>query len=313
MNQQEKKKSFGGKIVCGVALTLIILGLTLIIGSVMAGANFFDIRNKEILFVTTGNSEKIYFSDMEELSATKTEDIKRIVLDIDAAEVKVRPGAEFSLSDRNLKNGVSGDTWYIGSNEKRFYILGHSVPIVSRFFYQDSHTITIPRGADLEEIEFSVGVGEIDIDELAAKKITLNVDAGELKAEKIEADTSELSVHAGELKIDELLSGAETKLSVDVGELNIKGGSIGGIEAKCNIGELNFTGEITGNGTVKCDVGEVNMKIWGNPADFDINTKHGIGSVNVKDSNRTSGQGSGKERCKLFLETDIGDINVKFK
>ena len=101
----------------------------------------------------------------------------------------------------------------------------------------------LPAGYYYQEMELTVGAGQIWADHLNANKVHLEVGAGQIMVDSVSADELEVSAGAGDIDLKQMTTGF-LEADVDAGRLQAIGQVSGDIEGECAVGslELNLSG-----------------------------------------------------------------------
>ncbi len=102
--------------------------------------------------------------------------------------------------------------------------------------------------------------------------------------EGIQLDSLRLHIGAGSF-ITKDISITATRSQIDVGAGNLVIGSVksGASIFRCGVGNLSFTGSVERLVKIDCGMGNVKLKLTGNPKDYSIAGKVGLGSIKFND------------------------------
>lgn len=126
---------------------------------------------------------------------------------------------------------LEGDTLKILGNKKGINISYSKV------------TVYVPRDAQLERAEFSVGAGEAKIDSLTAQQTMINVGAGSMTIDELRTDKLQMNVGAG--------------------EITVRGGEIGDMDLTTGMGSLTVKAKVTGDVYSSVALGETEIIVCG--------------------------------------------------
>lgn len=167
-------------------------------------------------------------------------------------------------------------------------------------------TLTLPEGTTFDEVEISMGAGEVVTkDLLSAKEMDIDVDAGEITMEEVKADDFSSSVSAGAVTVHRL-DAIECDASVDMGSITLKDSLVtGNLEADVNMGDISIhlrDSYENHDYAVDCGMGSIEIK----PED---GTKKEFSGF----SNDAEFSGRNADGSSLYdLNCDMGSILVSF-
>jgi len=181
--------------------------------------------------------------DLEQHQTIDGTGAKKIVLSMDSMDVTVVKGTaneiKASLTGKvskkfidktNLKLVRDGDTVKVGVETNDGFTFGVSIFNVKLDLelpaqQYDSFVLDIGSGdtsiTDLtaQTLEIDAGSGNLQLDRLASRKVSLEVGSGDTRISDLSADTAELDASSGNITIEKLTA---KKLSVDTGSGDIK-------------------------------------------------------------------------------------------
>ena len=210
-------------------------------------------------------------------------------------EVEIRTGDTMEVTVTDMfENAISAEVkdgvWYIEDS------LLNSGSVHSS--YSPEITITIPKDVLFQKIDMYLAAGLMNVDELAAKQVSMEVDAGSLKV--------------FELRAEEFL-----ELKNGVGEITVYDAKAVDLNVDNGIGAIAITGEISGYNTIKCGIGEVKLQLTDRSSiDFNYEVECGIGEVEIGGrSYQGSSENISFDRSNAdYFKLDCGighiDINV---
>lgn len=134
--------------------------------------------------------------------------------------------------------------------------------------------------------------------------------------EKNSYDKIFVKVGAGNLTIEKLC-GKDVTVDVGMGNVILSGLNAVNMDADVGMGNLAIEGLLTGDATIDCGMGQIVMKLSGKGNDFDYELDCGIGSLKVEGvysivgiGNKNIDNGATKE---IEATVGMGNIEVKFK
>ena len=203
-------------IVCAV---FAVSGIILCITGIAMGASF-DMFRKHIY--VTGTEEQSY---QEVSSSSKFEGINSLEVDASALELNIYPTKEENVivdfyGNRSLGAECmkEGTTLKVDSHGQKKWF--------GRIPEKNKLDIYIPETVELEEAEFDIAAGQVNVKNVSIKNIELDADASDITFEglNIKEYNYEIDMNAGTLKIgDEKFSGVNMEKYIDNnGEKRIK-------------------------------------------------------------------------------------------
>lgn len=304
--KKKKKNRFAKTGLC-LALICFLLGmLSFGIGAAFGGVKSIMAYDEWHPILAIGEfslwSGAAMDKDMEFEEIIAGTHIEKMELEVNYGQVTIEQGAVMAVSAANVsesnyqcnyKNGVLT----IKDKKKYNWLTG-----ADTMLHQGKKiTITIPEGVIIDELECSVGAGEMTADTLMCKDVSIDIGAGKGYIQTLIADEKlDLEVGAGEITVENMEAG--------------KG------EFECGAGHLKIYGDITGDIDVDCGVGEVNMTLSPTARDYSYYVDCGIGEVRIDGENYKTFRQSDHEHesehghggCKVDVDCGIGSVNIDF-
>lgn len=126
-----------------------------------------------------------------------------------------------------------------------------------------------------------------------------------------------ISIGAGNLKTEELnLNFNTAKFDVGAGNISIKEFLGGRIFAKCAMGNMEYTGKITGESFIDCGMGNMLFNLKGDISQYSYNCKVGLGKVKINeesDSGISKYFSSNKKENHLSVNCGMGNVTFNIK
>lgn len=266
-----------GALVLGYSLAAVLI--LAIIAAVLRLVGFF---------APTGGSGRHTVGDLSEAGA-----VHSIRVDHFTGDLVVRQGdfqvetqdmpADFSCYEEDgvlvLDGGTTAGSW------------------LDRLFGSTRPTVwlTLPAGQALEDVWLTTGAGDVEIDALAARRFTLKAGAGDVTIQSLTA-TESCALEGG------------------VGDTDIYGGVLAGLEISTGVGDVTCTGQLLGDCSVSGGVGDTELTVLGRRSDYRLSYSSGVGDVEINgaDARRDAVDDSGAPHS-LHLSTGVGDIDVDFQ
>lgn len=277
------------RVLCGAAAICIGLGLLLGIIGTALGARPADLslsvtQLPALRFITTSPSywgrdvvDAIWGRDTVEASYP-ADSVRRLDFDLEALEVTISPGEEFSVQAKNVNakrftTKLEGDTWVIDCDNR-----------VSRHGWGNDRwgrrtpevTITLPKGWLAEEVVLELGMGNLTLDGLAAKESCIDIGMGTAEFTGFASRDCDITVGMGTLILEGNLTGkGSITCGMGTAELRLSGKAADyGCTASAGMGSVTFAGQETGGLAGSMTLGSASGENW-----FDIEC--GMGTVEV--------------------------------
>lgn len=236
-----------------------------------------------------------FFDDNTNSSAGKLTDSGNISLD-EFTSIQ----ADINVMDLNIINGQSYSISY-SSNEKLIpeykvenNVLKISQPVKkSNLFGSKKCKVTITVPNQLDTIDITADVGEINLEGLSAALLTLKADVGDI-------DVSDCNLE-------------NVELDTDVGDVDVSDCTLENVELGADVGDIDFNNSTfltmnASNGTGDITVSSSDL------SDYQIQLETSIGEVRVNDQNyRRKFNQDGKSTLKLTINNSTGDIDVTYR
>jgi hypothetical protein len=145
-------------------------------------------------------------------------EIKNLSFDFSLGDVSIIAGDDFGIiygnnnTRRHYSESISGDSWVISSNKVRW-----------RWNFRQNDlrlTVVLPRDFMAEDMYISMGAGNMQANNLRAKKLQLEVGLGNCQIDNLSAEDANLNVGVGSLEIGHF-SAKQAKLEVGLGSMDI--------------------------------------------------------------------------------------------
>lgn len=156
-------------------------------------------------------------------------------------------------------------------------------------------TITVPEGFKAGHCTIGVGAGTVNVDDVNATECDFHVDTGRLEIDRLTVDErSQYKVGAGEMVLQDV-NAKDITVDCGVGNFEIKGAVTGDNNIKCGIGNVDLTlvgNETDYNYDVDCGIGDVDIDgdsyrgldhdiLNNHDADNSLHLDCGIGNISV--------------------------------
>lgn len=205
----------------------------------------------------------------------KTSDSDEVIVETtnvtDEFKIKLKDNGELYIQDEKEFFSVFGNN--IGKNRK----------IV----------IYLPEDFIADKVDIDAGAGNIEIENLTARKFVLNAGFGNVDGEGIIADSCSLESGVGNVSLSK----------VDFKHFDVEGG----------VGNIKVDGVLLGKTSVESGVGNIRLIVRGNINDYNISTEKGIGSVKVDGNGVNLINGNNNASNFMTIEGGIGNIDIDFE
>ena len=177
--------------------------------------------------------------NMQEFDFTG-EDVKRIVVELDVANVEVTCGDKLSVSHNipekyapEIKN--NGGTLTVSQKS----IAANINPIAKNYKVE----VVVPKNTVLTALHAEVDAGNVEISTLNGDAIKADVDKGNINISDSEFDSSILSADMGNIQIESSNLG-DAEYTVDMGNVSLQNSDISSGEIITDIGNITIDGDI---------------------------------------------------------------------
>lgn len=309
-----------------IILIILLIGIILLIIGLCSGGKLnytIDFRNKKMYMKE--DTEGAFVSKTLEVDA-----FNQLEVDIDAADVEIKQGEEYSIS-YNLEEwlvptiAVKDKKLTIVNADKqaahiglRFDVFGFHIGPYIWNDVQNKITITVPKDAKLEKLNLKVLTGDICINEIQIEDYGIEAESGEINLSDIEFGTGTILAEYGDVELKKV-EGEECSLNMESGSGSFKDVSLRKLDLNAEYGDVEFhTAEILKLNLTDCS-GEVSLTQFAGDS-MDIFAEYGnifIDETTVGNLKLTceSGEMSVKligdlEDYNLDIEAEAGDLEI---
>lgn len=156
-----------------------------------------------------------------------------------------------------------------------------------------SLTIYLPEGFEMDKLDVSLDMGNLDLGNLHVKKLTAELDMGNCNANDFTADTAEIDLDMGNFDAS-VLHVRDLDVSSDMGNLKI--------------GLLSDAEKVD----LESDMGNVTLTVDGSLADYAVDAKADFGKLTI-DGQTYSEKFSSRGSRELSLSASMGSVNLNFQ
>ncbi len=213
-----------------------------------------------------------------------SQDIRKLELEIGAAELKIETGEYFQVESnlKNLKVEDRGGT--LSVTEDNLFGINYNDVFV---------TLTLPAEYELQKASITTGAGRVSIQQLTAQSL-------------------ELELGAGEVIIHALVATWEADIDTGAGRVTISDCSLKNLDLDMGVGRLELTAKLSGSCQIDQGVGEVQLQLMGSQDDYTISVKKGIGDIQIDGKSVKDDTTHGQGEANLRVNGGIGAAYITF-
>lgn len=155
--------------------------------------------------------------------------------------------------------------------------------------------LTLPAGLALEDVEIAIQAGDLAIGALDTRRFTL--EAG-----------------VGDVSIQSLTAAESCKIEGGVGDLELYGGALTGLELSTGLGDLSCTARLLGDCSISGGLGDTEITVLGPRSDYRLACSGGLGDVEI-DGVEVHGALENDDAAphSIRISVGMGDIDVEFR
>lgn len=198
------------------------------------------------------------------------------------------------LSVKNCTADDFGVDWE-GVGRFQYYVEDGILYVISTENFGDL-TLYVPEDISFDSCTLAAAAGNIDIDEIKAREVSMYFGASEVNIDLLEADI--FTLEAGKSSVD------------------IAGGTVGECVMKYDAGNIGFTGSILGNAEVTGSMGNLELELHGDSEQFNYFISSSMGSIDMSGydvvgwvQNKTIDNSAGKD---MTINSSMGNIEIDF-
>ena len=162
-------------------------------------------------------------------------------------------------------------------------------------------TITVPKDAQLKEIDVASSMGNIEMDDLICQKVEAECSLGNNTVNNLQAEEIELSNSLGNITTQNLTVEKEAKFSASTGNIDADGTFHGNVE-------------------VSVDLGNARLIVRGaSRNDYELEASSDMGNL-VIDGDKMDGEMMGADfqlengqNRKIQIDSSVGDVEITFE
>lgn len=180
-----------------------------------------------------------------------------INIETDVASISIRNGSSYKV-EYSYRNSLNTSYEPKVSLEAGALSITQKLPPNSMGNGECSIIIYVPSGNELKDIKIRNDVGNIEIEDVNAKKTDVQTDVGEIKIENMKADKLTACSDVGNVTIKNVISG-KTTLTGDVGDITANSCELGDLELSNSIGDITLDDTTYTDLDTSADIGTINV------------------------------------------------------
>lgn len=211
---------------------------------------------------SSDNDSTINFTNEE------AEELRKIDVEICAAEVFVCSGSSFRINTQNINNNLF--SYELNDGELSIEYGGDDFDFSDLF---DDHSdaeiyVTVPLKSSYDKLDVDVSGGNAFISEITASNL-------------------EIDVSAGKLTLDSFISDEKSDIEITAGELSIHDSRLKDAQIKQTAGDIIFNNcVVNGDTSIKMTAGELNMTLLGSKEDYTFDVNKTAGEISIDNSDK---------------------------
>ena len=213
-----------------------------------------------------------------------TERFKKISLELDAGDVRIRKGKSFNVSYRYPSNSlpeikVSGDKLVVKQKMKNIHLNDLDCSL----------TITVPEGEELEGIDGDMDVCSLEINGFlfdTSSEIDITTDVGSIEFGDCTFGNLKIDADVGNILFDACTFKRLTA-NGDVGDIEINKCTFDSADCKTDTGSIKISGSFSSL-ICKCDIGSITVDTDNPVKDESMDLKVSGGDITVNGEDRGS-------------------------
>ena len=189
-------------------------------------------------------------------------DVKGLILEVGYAELLVQEETTDKIVVSTLRDEEKSASYSCelkdgilkvnpGNVDIRISIFGSDKAFRKGDIEKDMVTITVPCGMHFEEMELTIGAGDVRFNNASTTY-----------------DRVELEVGAGRLSMETLKVDGHVDVEAGAGEVELKNLHAKTASFECGVGKMDMNGCLEGNADVKCGVGSIDICLDAEEADY---------------------------------------------
>lgn len=263
------------KIIKYFAMALAIFLIVGIVGGILASLSFAS-------YVFT-DKETVVASNLADYSV---KDVDRLYIDLQAADLEIKSGSDFSLQSNHeyLKVDESSDSLRIEEIRRPYRFNDKAYKIV----------LTVPQSKTFDSVVIETGAGKLTLDGFFTKALKLTLGAGAVNLNNITVtDNTDFEGGAGEITITDC--------------------TFADLDMKIGVGACSLTATLLGDSEIDCGVGEADFKLIRTPQiDYSVKVEKALGDVTVDGRKIKNEETIGFGENEIEIQCGVGEVDIEF-
>ena len=209
--------------------------------------------------------------------------IKRLEMNINAADLTIEAGEIFSIKANNLISKIK-----VQEEDGTLKVKQNKIRTINKS--AGSIIITIPE--ELKSFTLNGGAGKVDITDLKAKKVKLSLGFGNLDMSNVNFSNIVIKGGAGNIKVEKSI----------LKDLDLSAGA----------GKIIINSELQGNSKIECGLGDVEVFLIGGEDNYKIKAEKGLGNITINNKNYGDKITYGNGKSLVNIEGGMGNIDIRF-
>ena len=146
--------------------------------------------------------------------------------------------------------------------------------------------ITIPKDTKIGDVNLSMDMGNIQIDDINMEDLTIDADMGNIEANQISFAKMDMDADMGNIEMNKVVFD-RGECDADMGSIELKNATFDRLECDADMGSIEIDGDFQ-KLTANCSMGSVTVTTKEDPDDLtlDLSADMGVVTVNGKDKGR---------------------------
>lgn len=303
------------KIIGIISGSLITLGIVLIFAGYANGGSLY--HNAFGFYTKNGQFFGMNFNgDVEQQVSKKTKsytykNLTSMDISMEVGKVEVLIGDDdtfridcINIPENYIKQEQKGGELEFETTSKRFNFGDPKYRIV----------VTIPKDAELTDLEIHSDTGSIEAASLKAERMELSSDTGSIDVKELQAAALSLSNETGRIKVASIKANS-LELDVDTGSTTIDQLDCAVLHVESDTGSVKMNKVTAKQITLDNDTGKMECQIDDKQDEYGYVIENDLGNVKFGDQHfgMDSSQSSRDQGAKLVtISNDVGSVTVRF-
>lgn len=152
--------------------------------------------------------------------------------------------------------------------------------------------VTVPEDTILNTVDIETGAGEINIEKLSCKELSLEIGAGKTT-------------------IQDLQVTQKAKINGGAGKVEIASGEINNLNLSMGAGNFRIAASLSGNNKLDAGIGKLGLELTNGLSNYTIRANKGIGSIKIGEKEVFDNVEYGDGETNIKINGGVGSIEVK--